>query len=131
MTRALRNAAWLSLLVGSLLAPPAARAFVLDSHYYLTFGLALGTCFDWDEAHIIASGNFMLDRNKTTKAEANFLKVRNKRIWHAFGHDDERLNILWARALEETDPDLRLMKFGQALHFIMDWEGTVNLGPRR
>ena len=96
-------------------------AFEIDSHYYLTFGFALGTCFDWDDAHLIASGDHMLDQNRTTVGEMNPLRTRNKRMWHAFGHSEEDLNRLWFRAVRETHPDLRLVKLGQFLHFLQDW----------
>ncbi|MFQ5993203.1 MAG: FxLYD domain-containing protein, partial [Nitrospiraceae bacterium] len=96
-------------------------AFELDSHYDLTFALALGTCFDWDEAHLIASGNVMLDQNRTTVAEMSVFRTRNKRMWHGFGHSEEDLNRLWFRAVRETHPKLRLVKLGQFLHFLQDW----------
>jgi hypothetical protein len=97
-------------------------AFVYDTHYYLTYGAALFTCFDWDEAHIIASADVMIDRNKTTRAEMSLTKKKNKRAWHAFGHSEERLNVLWQRVLDEENPELRLVKFGQFLHYLQDWE---------
>ncbi len=96
-------------------------AFEIDSHYYLTFALALGTCFDWDEAHLIASGDHMVDQNRTTVGEMNPLRTRNKRMWHAFGHSEEDLNRLWFRAVREKHPELRLVKLGQFLHFLQDW----------
>ena len=109
----------LALLVMSMSAESG--AFAPDTHYYLTFGMALVTCFDWEEAHIIASGNEMTDRNKTTVAETS-LKKTNKRAWHAFGHSHEQLNALWQRVLDEDNADLQMMKFGQFLHFLQDWE---------
>jgi hypothetical protein len=96
-------------------------AFAPDTHYYLTFGMALATCFDWKEAHIIASGDEMTDRNKTTVAETS-LKKRKKRAWHAFGHSTEQLNALWQRVLDEEFHELQMMKFGQFLHYLQDWE---------
>jgi len=97
-------------------------AFVRDTHYYLTFGLALATCFDWEEARLIASADVMTDQNKTTKAENSLIKKHKKRTWHAFGHPEEQLNALWVRVLEEQDPDIQLIHFGQFLHFVQDWE---------
>jgi hypothetical protein len=97
-------------------------AFEIDTHYYLTFGLALGTCFDWDEAHLIASANLMIDQNSTTIAERNPFQSHNKRRWHAFGHSEDDFNDLWFRAVRETDPQLQLVKLGQFLHFLQDWE---------
>jgi hypothetical protein len=109
----------LAILV--LIVSPDSGAFAPDTHYYLTFGMALATCFDWDEAHIIASGDEMTDRNKTTVAETS-LKKTKKRAWHAFGHSHDQLNVLWQRVLDEEHPDLQMMKFGQFLHFLQDWE---------
>ena len=98
------------------------HAFEIDTHYYLTFGVVLATCFDWDEAHLIASGNLMLDTNQTTVGEMSPFRNRNKQMWHAFGHFEEGFNRLWFRAVREKHPKVRLVKFGQFLHFIQDWE---------
>ena len=97
-------------------------AFERDAHYYLTFALSLSTCFDWDEAHVIASADWMTDNNRTTTAEMNPLKKRNKRGWHAFGHSHERYNELWLRVVSEPEERRRLVKLGQLLHFVQDWE---------
>ena len=97
-------------------------AFSRDTHYYLTYVTTLGTCFDWREAHIIASANRRIDGQSATKAEPNILKSYAKTHWHAFGHDDARLRELWFRALDEPDKDLQLIYLGQFLHFLQDWE---------
>ena len=54
------------LIIAALLIAFSAEvgAFEKDTHYVLTFGLSLGTCFDWDEAHLIASADYMLDANR-------------------------------------------------------------------
>jgi hypothetical protein len=97
-------------------------AFSRDTHYYLTYVTTLGACFDWREAHIIASANRRIDGQSATKAEPNILKTHAKVQWHAFGHDDARLRELWFRALDEPDKDLQLIYLGQFLHFLQDWE---------
>ena len=97
-------------------------AFEKDTHYYLTFALALYSCFDWDEAHLIASGNAMVDENDTTVGEISLFRTHNKRMWHAFGHSEERLNQLWFRAVREKHLQKRLVKLGQFFHFLQDWE---------
>jgi endonuclease/exonuclease/phosphatase family metal-dependent hydrolase len=104
------------------------NGWVKDTHYHLTFAAALATCFDWEEAHLIASADYMVDRNKTTKAESNPLSKSSKRNWHAFGHSTTRYNELWARVLDEPDPDIQLVKFGQFLHFLQDWESHAGFG---
>ncbi len=104
-------------------------AFEIDSHYYLTFAFALGTCFDWDEAHLIASGDHMVDQNRTTVGEMNPLRTRNKGMWHAFGHSEEDLNRLWFRAVREKHPKIRLVKLGQFLHFLQDWQAHAGYPP--
>ena len=106
------------------------QAYGGDTHYYLRFGTALNTCFDWDEAHLIASADYMLDKNRTTTAEKHPFKKHNKINWHAFGGDEERFNALWERALAEEDPELQLVKLGQFLHFISDWESHYGYGTR-
>jgi hypothetical protein len=112
------------LLIALLLIAFSAEvdAFEKDTHYLLTFGLSLGTCFDWNEAHLIASADYMLDANRTTVGEMNPFRRHNKRNWHAFGHDEERLNQLWFRTVGERNPDLRLIKLGQFFHFLQDWQ---------
>jgi hypothetical protein len=47
-----------------------------DTHYYLRFAEALETCFSWDEAHLIASAEYLVDKNRTTTAEKHALKSR-------------------------------------------------------
>ena len=42
---------FLILVVLLLVVSAESGAFAPDTHYYLTFGMALATCFDWDEAH--------------------------------------------------------------------------------
>ena len=49
--------------------PALAPAFERDSHYYLRFGLSLATCFNWEESHLIASGDWGMDENRQTHAE--------------------------------------------------------------
>jgi hypothetical protein len=101
-----------------------------DTHYYLRFATALETCFDWDEAHLIASADFLVDKNRTTTAEKHPAKKHNKINWHAFGNDQERFNTLWERVLAEKDHELALVKLGQFLHFVSDWEAHHGYGVR-
>ena len=74
----------------------------------------------------------MVDGNRSTVAEHSPTKRHNKVAWHAFGHSSERYHELWRRVLDETDPSLRLVKLGQLLHFVQDWEAharyPVHLG---
>jgi hypothetical protein len=116
------------LLLGVVAMPTPARAYTRETHYYLRFGLALATCFDYDEAHLIASGDWMMDGNLSTHAEPTPFQKRNKVGFHAFGHSDARFNELWARARAEQDPELRLIKLGQFMHFLEDWESHAGFG---
>ena len=51
-----RQVRTLLLAIGlALAAAPALLAYGGDTHYYLRFATALETCFDWDEAHLIAA----------------------------------------------------------------------------
>jgi hypothetical protein len=120
------------VLCGLLLffLPTLPRGYSGDTHYYLTFATALGACFDWDEAHLIASANYLVDKNRTTTAEKHPFKTHNKINWHAFGRDEERFNALWERTLAEKDPTLQLVKVGQFLHYISDWESHYGYGVR-
>ncbi len=109
-----------------------ASSFERDTHYYTTYALALTTCFDWEEAHLIASADVMIDGSRGTVAELNPTHRHNKAAWHAFGHTVERYYELWERVLLEQREELRLIAFGQFLHFLQDWEAhagyPVHLG---
>jgi hypothetical protein len=107
-----------------------ASAYERDSHYYLRFGLSLATCFDWEESHLIASGDWGMDENKATHAEMNPIQRKNKIQWHAFGHRDERFHELWQRSRDEDDLEYKLVKLGQFLHFLEDWESHAGYGVR-
>jgi hypothetical protein len=113
-----------------LLLPGISAGYALDSHYQLRFGLSLSTCFDWDEAHLIASADWNLDANGATHAEMHPFQKRNKINWHAFGHSDKRFNELWLRSAAEKDLRLRLIKLGQFMHFLEDWESHDGYGLR-
>jgi hypothetical protein len=121
---------FLSVLFLVLVASPPASAYGGDTHYYMRFAIALETCFDWDEAHLIASADYLVDKNRATTAEKHPLKQYNKIHWHAFGHNEERYNFLWERVLAEKDPELQLVKLGQFTHFISDWEAHFGFGVR-
>ena len=120
-------------LLGVLLmvaSSPCIWGYAGDTHYYLRFGSALETCFSWDEAHLIASADLMLDKNRTTVAEKHPFKKYNKVYWHAFSHDQARFNELWKRVLTEEDPESKLIKLGQFMHYITDWEPHFGWGIR-
>ena len=112
------------------LLPVTGFGYALDSHYQLRFGLSLATCFNWDEAHLIASADWNLDANGTTHAEMQPFQKRNKVNWHAFGHSDKRFNELWLRSATEKDLRVRLIKLGQFMHFLEDWESHEGYGLR-
>jgi hypothetical protein len=117
-------------LAALLLGPPAAHGYGGDTHYYLRFALALEACFDWDEAHVIASADYLIDKNRSTTAEKHPFQEHNKINWHAFNRNEERFNELWERVLVEDDPELQLVKLGQFLHYISDWESHFGYGTR-
>ncbi len=111
----------LMLAVTSLISPRETLAWEKDSHYYLKFALAVRiSCFNWDEAHKIASADLATDTNDSTKA--GFLSSNNKK-WHAFGTNAEytaREAVLRQRWENETDATKKLAKLGQYLHFVED-----------
>ena len=107
-----------------------AGAYAGDTHYYLRFGTALMAGFDWDEAHLIASADYMIDRNRSTHAEKNPIQKHNKANWHAFQRSEERFLGLWERVLNEHDPEMQMIKLGQFLHFAADWEPLGVFGVR-
>ena len=113
-----------------ILLPGISAGYEMDSHYYLRFGLSLSTCFNWDEAHLIASGDSGMDENGSTTAEMNPVQTRNKVDWHAFGHSDRRFHELWQRSVAEQDLEVRLVKLGQFMHFLEDWEAHAGYGIR-
>lgn len=128
VTTAVRS--WIAVAV--LLAAASTRAFGYggDTHYYLHFALGLEACYDWDEAHLIASADYLVDKNRVTSAEWHPFSKRSKVAWHAFGGDEERFNAMWERVLAEPDRALQLVKLGQFLHFVADWESHHGYGER-
>ena len=68
------------------------------------FATALEACFDWDEAHLIASADYLVDKNRTTTAEKHPFKKHNKINWHAFGHRNLYTYSLDYRNIN-TDPN--------------------------
>ena len=127
--RALRAVLVGAVLVGCA-ATSEARAYAGDTHYYLRYASALLTCFDWDEAHLIASSDYLVDKNRTTTAEKHPFKKHNKIHWHAFGRSEERYNELWEIVLGEEAPTVQLVRLGQFLHFVSDWESHYGYGTR-
>jgi hypothetical protein len=121
-----------AVLCGVLLAAssPLVWGYAGDTHYYLRFASALETCFNWDEAHLIASADLMLDKNRSTVAEKHPFKKHNKVYWHAFSRNQERFNELWERVLAEKDPELKLIWLGQFMHVVGDWEPHFGWGIR-
>ena len=111
-------------------APSRVGAYGGDTHYYLRFAKALEACFTWDEAHLIASADYLVDKNRTTTAEKQPFKTHNKINWHAFSRDEDRFNVLWERVIAEGDRNLQLVKLGQFLHFATDWESHYGYGVR-
>jgi len=107
-----------------------AGAYAGDTHYYLRFATALLAGFDWEEAHLIASADYMIDRNRSTHAEKNPAQRHNKANWHAFQRSESRYFELWERVLGESDPERQLIVLGQFLHFAADWEPHGVFGVR-
>jgi len=99
-----------------------ASAYFRDTHFDLTYALARTTCFSPEEAHWIASADWMVDQNGPTTAEASPFARDGKRLWHAFGHSKARFSELWARVPAAPTPERRLLALGQFLHFQQDWE---------
>lgn len=130
ITERVRSSRLLAACTLLILVPGISAGFEMDSHYYLRFGLSLATCFNWDEAHLIASGDWGMDENGSTTAEMNPVQTRNKVDWHAFGHSDRRFQELWQRSVTEPDLELRLIKLGQFMHFLEDWEAHAGYGIR-
>ncbi len=129
---ALCRSSRLCLVAAVLLMVTSTQAFGYggDTHYYLHFGIALEACFDWDEAHLIASANYLIDKNRTTTSEKHPLSRQSKIDWHAFGGNEERFNTLWERVLAEKDRGVQLVKLGQFLHFVSDWEAHHGYSTR-
>ncbi len=143
----------LSALVPFVLTVPllvfsvSALGYDQDTHYYLTFYLALETgCWDWWESWVIASADWSQDLNHTTVSEKSVLQVMksllgkrpdvpNQRNWHAFverGREEERSNRqqeLWERVERESDQSKQLVHLGQLLHFVQDSFAHSNYEP--
>lgn len=125
----------------------SALGYDQDTHYYLTFYLALETgCWDWWGSWVIASADWSQDLNHTTVSEKSVLQVMksllgkrpnvpNQRNWHAFverGREEERFKRqqeLWERVEQENDQSKQLVYLGQLLHFVQDSFAHHGYGP--
>ena len=116
---------------GQFSSPRSAMAFEEDTHYYITAWLADLLCFDWTEAHLIASGNISQDTDGKMKAHTKllgFVYGNTMANWHAFGEATPvlaRLGVLNARWLATwnlggADETKGLVELGQTLHFAQD-----------
>jgi hypothetical protein len=106
-------------------------AYEVDTHYHWTFFLALYVGFSWDEAHLIASGDQRMDETDLVAGTPETIRHPltanpNNFEWHALNRDnslkDKRLEELKQKALDEPDIDMKLVKFGQYLHYLQDME---------
>jgi len=135
MNKRLLGSLALSVCVASSLP---AFGYERDTHYYLTFYLALQTtCFKGWESWVLASADWSQDHNPTTASEISIVEivrnvlgqrphVPNQRRWHAFmesGSEEERSKRqeeLWARVEREDEKAKQLVYLGQLLHFVQD-----------
>ncbi|MEH6544128.1 MAG: hypothetical protein V7721_09315 [Porticoccaceae bacterium] len=142
----LRTLSWVAVFfMFSAIPQGNVKAYEIEMHYWLKFKLALNCGYKFDEARLIAMGDWGLD------AEPNTQPIRlgggddsAKSKWHALptinpekfvagaGSIKTRQGQLWKRAEKETNPTLRLIYFGQYLHYLEDkwahWGYTTSIG---
>jgi len=120
---------WCALLAGAWSLP--AQAFEKDTHYYLTFALALRCCLSYEDAWLVASANWAVDTSESTQVEWD--DGERNRDWHALSEDgsgtDERKSELKDRVSSELVRRKQLIKFGQLLHFVQDTYSHEGYGP--
>jgi len=89
-----------------LAAPSLVSAFELDSHYYLRYGLSLATCFNSEESHLIASGDWGMDENRSTYAEMSCIVLT---AVTAEGDSTEKLGETGFGLISEDGEQLQLL----------------------
>ncbi len=112
------------------------NAWEKDTHFYLTYYLAIATCFEPSEAYLIALGDWSVDTFSDTSPLPTFKDIKNRdwsrfitagKNYHALGEHEEvtkRYEELRAKALDglrnPADPSKALVMFGVYLHYRQD-----------
>lgn len=137
------------LLLVTITTPKPASAYDMENHYWLKMKLAINCGFSFDQARLIAIGDWAIDVNSDTQP----VKVgggtdSSKWKWHALptqnpdqdksttspGNQEikQRQHELFQRALDTQGTPLKLVNFGQYLHYLEDkwshWGYTTFLG---
>lgn len=122
---------WLLLIafIASGFGPLKVKAFDVDTHFYMKYGLLRLAGFTDDDARKIAAADVSTDEGDTAAGPNS----PNNKAWHALGNAAEnqarrdylrdRATSQAANANESGDPEdreLALIYFGQLLHFIED-----------
>ncbi len=129
----------LLVLLGSFggLAPRPAEAWDKDAHYYLVYYLAAATCFEPNEAYLIAMGAWSADTYPGTSPLPTYQDLENRDFsrfiraglnYHALGDEEavqkryqELRNMAFdALANPGNRPEAALIKFGVYLHYRQD-----------
>ncbi len=122
--------------VGSV-APKPVEAWDKDAHYYLVYYLAVATCFEPDEAYLIAMGAWSVDTYPGTSPLPTYQDLKSRdfsrfisagRNYHALGEEEEvqkryqelRNMAFDALANPGSSPEAALIKFGVYLHYRQD-----------
>ena len=147
------------LILGLMIPVKAASAYEEDIHYWLKFKLGLYCGYTVNQARLIATGdqgvdaNFATEPTKTSPFEHGgnpfssdtYENLNIKIKWHALPKDNpvsdpqngipeikQGQDALYNRAMKETNPSIKLIKFGQYLHYIEDkwshWGYTYGVG---
>jgi hypothetical protein len=148
-----------TLVLGIVIPMQTAFAYEEDIHYWLKFKLGLYCGYSVNQARLIATGdqgvdaNFSTEPTKTSPFEHGgnplssdtYENLNIKIKWHALPQDNpvsdpgkgipeikQGQDALYKRAMTEKNPSIKLIKFGQYLHYIEDkwshWGYTYGVG---
>ena len=126
----IRTAIYLLLLV--LLAGPGVEriaAYDEDTHFLITYVMCRAVGFTEKEALVIAAVDQGMDDSDATNAHDGAKpRISEEWLWHALDKDGKmgaagiiaRRDALFAEAINEKDPRLRLIRLGMFFHYQQD-----------
>ena len=117
----------LSLLVGITLLPTLAKVYDDDTHYDLTYCIALSCGYTSEQARRIASANLMIDYCNSTEPIHFEITFENRIRFHSLAESDEANRNQLANLFKDS---VALLNPGIYLHAYQDYFSHFGYGPR-
>ena len=108
-SRLVLSALLVSVIMAPAVYPVVPGAYEKDVHYYLTFFLAVATCFEPIEAYLIASGDLSVDKDSDVYPLPTVEDVKSS-DYSRYSRSLLKFHAMGTK--EEVDPILRRMKTG-------------------